>query len=178
MCKEKSEDLEINSNWKFQIRSTMSHKWRPLNVFVKLHKIPLLIVNTVKGTVSGLRQFLAIQPLKIYEKYFLFHLNKLNLLLANQILLILCIFIKPNVWYLWSLKILAIKRWFPFNFANILQGRHFVEVRPKIQTFSRHFFWELCSKYCIVEFTAIFVCLLLSWSIRYSMKWSSNFASP
>ena len=48
------------------------------------------------------------------------------MLLANQILHILCIFIKPNVWYSWSLKILAIKRWFPFNFAKILQGRHFV----------------------------------------------------
>ena len=32
----------------------------------------------------------------------------------------LCIFIKPNVWYSWSLKILAIKRWFPFNFAKNL----------------------------------------------------------
>ena len=27
---------------------------------------------------------------------------------------------------MWSLKILAIKRWFPFNFAKILQVRHFV----------------------------------------------------
>ena len=139
--------------------------WWPLAFFVKLRKIPLLIPNTVKG-------------LKNYEKYFLFHLNKFNLLLANQILLILCIYIKPNVWYSWSLKILAIKRWFPFNFANILQGRHFVVGRPKIQTFSRHFFWELPSKYCIVEFTAIFVCFLLSWSRRYSMKWSSNFDGP
>ena len=70
-------------------------------------------------------------PLKNYEKYFLFHLNKLNILLTNQILHILCIFIKPNVWYSWSLKILAIKRWFPFNFAKILQGRHFVVGGPK-----------------------------------------------
>ena len=70
-------------------------------------------------------------PLKNHEKYFLFHLNKLNILLANQILHILCIFIKPNVWYSWSLKILAIKRWFPFNFAKILQGRHFVVGGPK-----------------------------------------------
>ena len=65
-------------------------------------------------------------PLKNHEKYFLFHLNKLNILLANQILHILWIFIKPNVWYSWSLKVLAIKRWFPFNCAIILQGRHFV----------------------------------------------------
>ena len=48
------------------------------------------------------------------------------MLLANQILHILCIFIKPNVWYSWSLKILAIKRWFPFNFAKTLQGCRFV----------------------------------------------------
>ena len=50
----------------------------------------------------------------------------MTLLLANQILLIVCIFIKPNVSHLWSLKILAIKRWFLSNFAKILQGRHFV----------------------------------------------------
>ena len=50
--------------------------------------------------------------LKNYEKYFLFHLNKLNTSFANQILHILFIFTKPNVWYSWSLKILAIKRWF------------------------------------------------------------------
>ena len=70
-------------------------------------------------------------PLKNHEKYCLLHLNKLNILLANPILHILCIFIKPNVWYSWSLKILAIKRWFPFNFAKILQGRHFVVGGPK-----------------------------------------------
>ena len=29
------------------------------------------------------------------------------------------------------MKILVIKRWFPFNFAKILQGRHFVVGRPK-----------------------------------------------
>ena len=69
--------------------------------------------------------------LKNYEKYFLFHLNKLNTSFANQILHILFIFTKPNVWYSWSLKILAIKRWFPFNFAKILQGRHFVKGGPK-----------------------------------------------
>ena len=94
-------------------------KWRPLIFFfAKLHKR--------RRTLSG-----NWNPLKNHEKYFLFHLNKLNILLANQILHILCIFIKPNVWYSWSLKILAIKRWFPFNFAKILQGRHFVVGGPK-----------------------------------------------
>ena len=53
------------------------------------------------------------------------------MLLANQILNILCTFIKPNVWYSWRLIILAIKRWFPFNFAKTLQGRHFVVGGPK-----------------------------------------------
>ena len=43
----------------------------------------------------------------------------------------------------------------------------------KLQTFSRHFFWERPSKYCIVEFTAVFVCLLLSWSRRYSIVTST-----
>ena len=118
------------------------------------------------------------KPLKNQEKYFLVHLNKLNLLLANQILHILCTFITPNVWYSWSLKLLAIKRWFPFKLAKILEGCYFVVGRPKIQTFSRHFFWELPSKYCIAQFTAIFVCFLLSWFRRRSMKWSSNFHCP
>ena len=113
-------------------------------------------------------------PLKNHEKY-LFHLNKLNILLANQILHILYIFIKPNVLYSWSLKILAIKRWFLFNFVKILQGGGWTK---KLQTFSRHFFWEQSSKYCNVELTAVFVCLLLSWSRQYSMKWSSNFDGP
>ena len=41
-----------------------------------------------------------------------------------------------------------------------------------------HFFWVRPSEYCTAEFTAIIVCLLLSWSRRYSMKWSSNFDGP
>ena len=41
----------------------MFHKWRPFKVFVKLHKIPLLKANIVKGAVSGLRQFLATENL-------------------------------------------------------------------------------------------------------------------
>ena len=97
------------------------------------------------------------------------------MLLANQILHILCIFIKPNVWYSWSLKILAIKRWFPFNFAKIF---HYVVGGPKSVKLWADISFESGPKYCIVEFTAIFVCLLLSWSRRYSMKWSSNFDGP
>ena len=52
------------------------------------------------------------------------------------------------------------------------------EWTEKLQTFSRHFFSEWSSKYCLVEFTAIFVSLLLSWSRRNLMKWSSNFHDP
>ena len=146
-------------------------KWWPLKFFAKLHK-----KSSFNGQYSWRRKIISgnWNPLKNHEKYFLFHLNKLNILLENQILHILWIFIKPNVWYSWSLKILAIKRWFPFNFAKILQGGW----TKKLQTFSRHFFWEQPSKYCIAEFTAIFVCLLLSWSRRYPMKWSSNFDDP
>ena len=116
------------------------------------------------------------KPLKNHEKYFLFHLSKLNLLLPNQILLILCIFFKPNLWYPWSLKILASSRWFLLNFAKFFQGLHFVVGGPKNFKLSADiFFWERLSKYCVVEFTAVFMCLLLSWSRQYLMKWSSNF---
>ena len=34
--------------------------------------------------------------------------------------------------YSWSLKILAIKRWFPFNFAKKLQGHHYVVENCKL----------------------------------------------
>ena len=86
---------------------------------------------------------------------------------------------KPNVWYSWRLKILAIKWWFPFNFTKTFTGPPFCGGwTKKLQAFSRHLFWEQTSKYCTAEFTAIFVCLLLSWSRRYLMNWSSNFDSP
>ena len=81
-------------------------------------------------------------------------------LLANQILLILCIFNKLCAIYLWSLRILLTKRWFPFNFAK------------KTSNFYLIFHLIAAFKKCIVEFTAVFVCLLLSWSRRYSIKWS------
>ena len=38
----------------------------------------------------------------------------------------LCNSIKTNFWYLRSLEKLAIKIWFPFNFAKNLKDRHFV----------------------------------------------------
>ena len=103
-------------------------KWRPLKFCCEITQ-----KSSFNGQYSWRRRIISSNwnPLKNHEKYFLFHLNKLNILLANQILHILCIFIKPNVWYSWSLKILAIKRWFPFNFAKILQCRHFLVGGPK-----------------------------------------------
>ena len=43
----------------FKPVSLCPRKWLPFKVFLKLHKSPFLISNIVKGTVSGLRQFLA-----------------------------------------------------------------------------------------------------------------------
>ena len=43
----------------------------------------------------------------------------------------LCNSVKANVWYLRSLENLAIKMWFPFNFAKNLKNRHFVVGGPK-----------------------------------------------
>ena len=106
----------------------MSHKMTALKIFCKVTQ-----KSSFNGRYSSRCRIISCNwnPLENHEKYFLFHLNKLNILLANQILHILWIFIKPNIWYSWSLKILAIKRWFPFNFAKILQGCHFVVGGPK-----------------------------------------------
>ena len=52
--------------------------------------------------------------------------DNFNILSANWHLLGLCNSIKANVWYLQSLEKLAIKMWFPFNFAKNLKDRHFV----------------------------------------------------
>ena len=59
LCQESFEDLEFNSDGKFQIRAALSHKMAALKIFAKLHKSPLSIASIVKGAVSGLRQFLA-----------------------------------------------------------------------------------------------------------------------
>ena len=127
-------------------------KWQPLKLFVKLHKSPLLISNVVKGAVSDLRQFLVIESSwKIMKNTFYFILINWICLLANQILHILSIFIKPNVLYSWSLKILAIKRSFLVSFTKILQGRHFVVVQ-KLSNFWQTFFSRAAFKilYCWV----------------------------
>ena len=68
---------------------------------------------------------------------------------------------QPNLSTNWSLKLLAMKTWFPFNAAKMLQGRHFVVAVPKkLQTCTRYFFWYWLSKNYIVEFTVAFVRLL------------------
>ena len=80
-------------------------------------------------------------------------LHKLNLSSINQILLILCISIKSSVWNSWSLKILAIKRWFPFNFAKTLKGPLFCGGGgQKISTFYQIFLLivALIKLYCRV----------------------------
>ena len=86
----------------------MSHKMAALKIFCEITR-----KSSFNGQYNWRRSIISRNwnPLKNHEKYFLFHLNKLNILLANQILHILCIFIKPNVWYSWSLKKLANKRW-------------------------------------------------------------------
>ena len=43
----------------------------------------------------------------------------------------MCNSIKANVWYFRSLEKLAIKMWFPINFAKNLKDRHFVVGGPK-----------------------------------------------
>ena len=112
-------------------------KWRSSKTFAKLNGNHLLMANI----------FIILEK---SWKYILFHLTKLNMLLANHILYILCIFIKPNVWYSWSLKILAIKNGLPFNFAKVLQGCHFAVGGPKkLQIFSRYFFREIFKRYLI-----------------------------
>ena len=83
LYKESFEDLQINRNWKFQIRATVSHgdPWWPFNVFAKLHKSPFLIANIIKDVLSDLRQFLATEsPWKLMKNAFYFILEALFVL--------------------------------------------------------------------------------------------------
>ena len=59
LCAKRFEDLELIVIEIFKSAPLCPIKWRSLNVFGKLLKIPLLIANKVKGAVSGLTQFLA-----------------------------------------------------------------------------------------------------------------------
>ena len=149
-------------------------KWRPLKFFEKLRS-PLLTSNIVKG--EG--QFLVTEcPWKIMKNTFYFILT--NWISYWQIRFCTYYTFSLNqmpdireVWKYWPLK---------DGFRSISQNLYRVAIcggwTKKFQTFNRHFFWERLSKHCIVELAAVFVCLLLSWSRRYSMKWSSNFNGP
>ena len=88
----------------------------------------------------------------------------------SNLVILLCTFIKWNVWYSWSLIILTIKRWLLVNFLKIYSTAilWWVHQKPSNLKQALNFIWEQPSKHCIAEFTAIFVCVLLSWSRRYS----------
>ena len=101
----------------------------------------------------------------------LFH--RLNSLLANQVLFILSIFNKPNVWYLWNSKILAL------NFAKILQGRQYLAEWPKKFNLLQNISFDRGFRKVVLSSLLLFsCCLLLSWSRKYSLKGSSNFNDP
>ena len=90
--------------------------------------------------------------------------RKLNFSLQIRFCSYYPIFIKPNVLYSGSLKILANKRWFPSNLAKILQGRHVVAGPKNFKplAYVASLLFRAAFKYCIVESIAIFVCFLLS----------------
>ena len=142
-------------------------KWWHTKFFTKLHKRPLLISSVVKDAVSDLRQFLAIESSwKIMINTFL--ICTCYAFLLNQSSDI------REVWKYWPLK---------DGFRSISQKFYSTAIlwwaeQTTSNFFDKHFFREQSSKYCIVELTAVFLCLLLSWSRRYSMKWSSNFDGP
>ena len=131
----------------------MCHKMAALKVFCEV-----LIANIVKGAVSGLRQFLATEsPWKIMKNTFYF-------ILTNWI----CYWqVRFCTYYAFSLN----------RMSDIREVWKYWPLKDGFRSISQKFYRQP-SKYCIAEFTAIFVCLLLSWSRRYSMKWSSNFDGP
>ena len=153
-------------------------KWHLLKFFVILHKIPLLISNVVKGAVSDLRRFLVIEsPWKIMKNTFYFILT--NWICYWQIRFCTYYAFSLNqisdireVWKYWPLK-----DGFPSISQKCYRTTILWWVEQKLQTFLT-VFREQPSKYCIVELTAVFVCLLLGWSRRYSMKWISYFDGP
>ena len=135
----------------------MSHKIAALKIFCEITQKP--IVNIVKGAVSSLRQFLATEsPWKIMKNTFYF-------ILTNWI----CYWqIRLCTYYVFSLNrmsdICEVWKYCPLKDGQGHSGPPFCGWWTKnLQTFSRHFFQEQPSKYCIVEFTATFVCFLLNW---------------
>ena len=83
LYEESFEDIQINSSWKFQARATLSHKMAALKIFCEITQKSYF---NFQYSLRSETIFDNWKPLKNHEQYFLFHLNKLNMLLANQIL--------------------------------------------------------------------------------------------
>ena len=81
LSKESFEDLEFNSNWKFQTRAALPHKMAALKIFFEIiqkssFNIQSSLKSSFKGAVSGLRQFLGTEsPWKIRKNAFYFILT-------------------------------------------------------------------------------------------------------
>ena len=145
-------------------------KRQPLKFFAKLHKSPLLIASIVKVTASGLRKYLRNEsPRKITENAFYFILT--NYICCWQIKF--CSYYAFWLGQLWSLKILAIKRWFLFNFAIILQGRHFLVDEPKYFKLLADISFESGLQNIVLLSLLLFRVLVVK-----LMNWSSNFDGP
>ena len=145
----------------------MLHKMAALKFFCKITQkssfnIQCCLRRSLRSeTISG-----NWKPLRNYKKHFLictcyeFSLNQ-----SSDI---------REVWKHWPLK---------DGFRSISQKFYRTTIlwwveQKTTNLFDRHFFRERLSKYCIVELTDVFVCLLSSWSRQYSMKRSSNFDGP
>ena len=59
LCKESFEDLEFNSNRKFQISAALYRKMAALNIFCEITQKSSFNSQYNKGAVSDMRQFLA-----------------------------------------------------------------------------------------------------------------------
>ena len=128
LCKESFENLEFNSNWNCQTHAALFYKMAALKIFWEVTQESSFNsqysqrLSLRSETISG-----NWKPLKKHEKYFLFQFNKLNLLLANQICSYYAFWLNQmSDFRAWGLKTLVIKTWFPFSFAIVLQGRHFM----------------------------------------------------
>ena len=78
---------------------------------------------------------------------------------------------KPNLFTNWSLKILAIKRWFPFNSAKMLRGWHLVVGLPKnLQLVTDISFDSGFQKIIFLSFRLVSSAWYLRWFRQYLMK--------
>ena len=145
LCKESFENLEFNSNWNCQTRAALFYKMAALKIFWEVTQGSSFNsqysqrLSLRSETISG-----NWKPLKKHEKYFLFQFNKLNLLLANQICSYYAFWLNQmSDLRAWGLKTLVIKTWFPFSFAIVLQGRHFmVDGQKNFKHWTKNVFHE------------------------------------